>query len=127
MKFLGIDHIVLTVASIEKTLQFYCGILGMKEITFGNARKAILCGHQKINLHEIGKEIEPKAGKASPGSADICLITDTSLNQVQEILQENGIEIIEGPIERTGAKGKILSLYLRDPDKNLIEISNYLE
>jgi catechol 2,3-dioxygenase-like lactoylglutathione lyase family enzyme len=80
MHFLGIDHLVLTVASIEKSLWFYCELLGMEQITFGIGRKAIRCGHQKINLHEIGKEFEPKAYKPTAGSADICLITDMPLD-----------------------------------------------
>jgi catechol 2,3-dioxygenase-like lactoylglutathione lyase family enzyme len=125
MHFLGIDHIVLTVASIEKTLWFYCEILGMEEITFAEGRKAIKCGSQKINLHEIGKELEPKAAKPIAGSADICLITDTPLKTAIQKLKQHQIKIIEGPIERTGAKGKMVSIYLRDPDQNLIEISNY--
>jgi catechol 2,3-dioxygenase-like lactoylglutathione lyase family enzyme len=126
MNFLGIDHIVLTVASIENTLRFYCDSLGMQAVTFGNGRKAIVCGTQKINLHEVGKEFEPKAAKSTTGSADICLITDTPLKQVIALLNSKSIAIIEGPVERTGAKGKILSIYFRDPDQNLIEISTYL-
>jgi catechol 2,3-dioxygenase-like lactoylglutathione lyase family enzyme len=123
MEFIGIDHIVLTVKSIEKTVEFYCSILGMTEIVFGKGRTALLCGQQKINLHEAGKEFEPKAHHPLPGSADICLITSTPLS---EILKQPRLKIIEGPVERTGARGKILSIYVRDPDQNLIEISNYL-
>lgn len=126
MGFIGIDHIVLTVKSIEKTIGFYCGILGLTEVTFGAERKAILCGEQKINLHEVGKEFEPKAHHPTPGSADICLITKTPVVEMQKILREHKIPILEGPVQRTGAKGKILSLYIRDPDQNLVEISNYL-
>jgi catechol 2,3-dioxygenase-like lactoylglutathione lyase family enzyme len=126
MHFLSIDHIVLTVSSIEKTLQFYCELLGMEEITFGSGRKAIACGDQKINLHEVGKEFKPHALKPTAGSADLCLISATPLEQVIETLTAKKVPLVEGPVERTGAKGKILSIYLRDPDQNLIEISNYL-
>lgn len=126
MKFLGIDHIVLTVTSIEKTLWFYCEVLGMEEINFGKGRKAIQCGNQKFNLHEAGNEFEPKALHPLPGSTDICLISETPLPILIEQLNRQQISIIEGPVERTGAKGKINSIYVRDPDLNLIEISNYL-
>jgi catechol 2,3-dioxygenase-like lactoylglutathione lyase family enzyme len=125
MNFVGIDHIVLTVKSIKKTIEFYCGILGLKEATFGEGRKAILCGDQKINLHEAGKEFEPKAHRPTPGSADLCLITEVPIGNVQAHLAMQGIAIVEGPVQRTGAKGKIFSLYVRDPDLNLVEISNY--
>ena len=126
MSFIGIDHIVLTVKSIKISIDFYCSILGMSEVTFGKDRKALLCGSQKINLHEVGKEFEPKAFCPCPGSADICLITSTPLEEMLEKLHRQKIIIIEGPVERTGARGKIRSIYLRDPDQNLIEISNYL-
>lgn len=124
MRFVGIDHIVMTVKSIEKTLEFYCNVIGMQEITFGKGRKAFLCGQQKINLHEAGKEFEPKAARPTPGSIDLCILSETPLSTIQKELEKKGIVIIEGPVQRTGAKGKILSLYIRDPDKNLIEISN---
>lgn len=126
MSFVGIDHIVLTVKSIEKSIAFYCAVLGMTEVTFGKGRKAILCGAQKINLHEVGKEFEPKARHPLPGSADICVITNTPLSEMMKRLSQHKIELVEGPVERTGARGKILSIYLRDPDQNLIEISNSL-
>lgn len=125
MGILGIDHVVFTVKSIERSLHFYCAILGMKEVTFGQGRKAILCAHQKINLHEVGKEFEPKASHPLPGSMDICFITDKPIKEVMAELKAYGIEIIEGPVEKTGARGKMTSIYVRDPDQNLIEISNY--
>ena len=124
MRFVGIDHIVMTVKSIEKTLEFYCNVIGMQEITFGKGRKALICGQQKINLHEAGKEFEPKAARPTPGSIDLCILSETPLSTIQKELEKKGIVIIEGPVQRTGAKGKILSLYIRDPDENLIEISN---
>lgn len=125
MQFIGIDHLVFTVVSIEKTLQFYCGVLGMEEVTFGSGRKAIVCGSQKFNLHEKGKEFEPKAQKPTPGAIDLCLIVSTPLNEVIDHLTKHQIPIVEGPIQRTGARGPILSVYVRDPDQNLIELSNY--
>lgn len=127
MSIIGLDHIVLTVVSIEKTVEFYCSFLGMTEITFGKGRKAVSLGLQKINLHEVGKEFEPKALYPTPGSADICLITDAPLTEMINRCESHHIKIIEGPVERTGARGKILSIYLRDPDQNLIEISNYTQ
>ncbi len=125
MSFVGIDHIVLTVKSIEKSIEFYCSVLGMSEVTFGKGRKAIACGKQKLNLHEAGKEFEPKALRPLPGSADICFVANTPLKEILKRLSEHRVTVIEGPVERTGAKGKILSIYVRDPDQNLIEISNY--
>ncbi|GED12517.1 hypothetical protein AM501_30620 [Aneurinibacillus migulanus] len=119
-----LDHFVLTVKSIEDTCQFYCEVLGMKLVTFGGGRVALHFGEQKINLHEVGKEFEPKAARPTPGSADLCFITDTPLQQVVAQLQSAGIGIEEGPVRRTGALGPIESIYIRDPDNNLLEISN---
>ena len=99
----------------------------MEVVTFGEGRKALAFGTQKINLHESGKEFEPKAGHPTPGSADLCFITGTPLRDVIEHLHHYGVEIIEGPVKKTGAVGQILSVYFRDPDLNLIEVSNYLE
>ncbi len=126
MKINRLDHLVLTVARIEKTVAFYETVLGMVPVRFGQGRTALVYGTQKINLHEAGKEFEPKAKHPQPGSADLCFITDTPLEQVQEKLERQGVEIEEGPVERTGATGVILSVYIRDPDGNLIELSNYL-
>ncbi|XP_075040701.1 glyoxalase domain-containing protein 5 [Mixophyes fleayi] len=121
-----LDHLVLTVHSIEKTVSFYTRVLGMEVITFKGDRKALSFGIQKINLHEVGKEFEPKARRPSPGSADLCLITETPLQTVLQHLQICGVPVEEGPVPRTGAVGEIHSVYFRDPDHNLIEISNYL-
>lgn len=126
MRITSIDHIVLTVADIEKTIQFYTEVLGFELITFGNNRKALRFGNQKINLHQKGREFEPKALFPTSGSADICFITETGLEDVLKELQAKNIQITEGIVERTGALGKIRSVYLRDPDSNLIELSNYL-
>ncbi|NAR66419.1 MULTISPECIES: VOC family protein [Acinetobacter] len=126
MKISHLDHLVLTVANIEITCQFYRSALNFEVITFAENRKALKFGNQKINLHQVGKAFEPKAFQPTAGSADLCFITETALNEVISHLQAQHIEIIEGPIDRTGAMGKILSIYIRDPDQNLIEISNYL-
>ncbi|PVE64479.1 VOC family protein [Priestia megaterium] len=122
-----IDHLVLTVKDIEKTINFYTIILGMKEETFGLGRKALLFGNQKINLHEAGNEFEPKAKHPLPGSVDLCFISNESLEKVVNILRKNNVTIEEGPVNRRGALGPIKSVYVRDPDQNLIEISHYLE
>lgn len=126
MKIERLDHLVLTVADPTKTCTFYTNILGMKTEQFGDGRLALKYGNQKINLHQKGKEIEPKAQFPMPGSADLCFIAETKLDTVIEELKANNVEIIEGPVQRTGALGKMLSVYIRDPDKNLVEISNYL-
>ncbi len=119
-----LDHLVLTVASIEATVAFYERALGMTAETFGAGRTALKYGRQKINLHQAGKEFEPKALKPTPGSGDLCFIATTRLADVVVHLKAMGVAIEEGPIARTGATGPILSVYIRDPDRNLIEISN---
>jgi catechol 2,3-dioxygenase-like lactoylglutathione lyase family enzyme len=121
-----LDHLVLTVINIEAACYFYSSIMGMDIVTFGNGRKALQFGNQKINLHQVGKEFEPKADKPAPGSADLCFIADTSVEIILDELHDKHIEIIEGIVERTGATGTIRSIYFRDPDQNLIEVSNYL-
>ena len=127
MKISRIDHIVLTVKSIDVTTEFYERALGMEVVTFGEGRKALSFGEQKFNLHEAGKEFEPKANKPTPGSIDICLITETAINEVIDELRLAGVSLIEGPVRRTGASGSIMSIYFRDPDLNLIEVSNYIQ
>ena len=116
---------MLTVENIEATVQFYTQALGMDEVTFGQGRKALGFGNQKFNLHQKGKEFEPKAENPTPGSIDICLITNTPISSVITHLRSLDIKIEEGPVQRTGAQGPITSIYLRDPDRNLIEVSNY--
>lgn len=127
MKLDSLDHLVLTVRSVETTCKFYSDILGMNVVTFGNGRKALAFGSQKINLHEAGKEFEPKAYRPTPGSADLCFIAETPVNEVVRHLESSKVKIIEGPVKRTGALGQMTSVYFRDPDLNLIEISNYNE
>jgi catechol 2,3-dioxygenase-like lactoylglutathione lyase family enzyme len=124
LKIDRIDHLVLTVGNIEVTCDFYSRVLGMEVITFGPGRKALRFGSQKINLHQAGQEFEPKALAPTPGSADLCLVTTVPLEQVIVHLGQCEVEIIEGPVSRTGATGAIESVYIRDPDGNLIEISN---
>ncbi|KAM9850412.1 glyoxalase domain-containing protein 5 [Aulostomus maculatus] len=120
-----LDHLVLTVRSIPDTLNFYSSALGMEVISFKGNRKALGFGKQKFNLHQLGQEFEPKAKHPTAGSADLCLITRTPLSTVAAHLKVCGVQIEEGPVERTGAVGTITSLYFRDPDDNLIEVSNY--
>ena len=124
MKISRIDHFVLTVASIEATCAFYRDVLGMEVVTFAGGRHALSFGTQKINLHEVGREFEPKSARPTAGSGDFCLIADTPLEQVIAELQARGIAIEEGPVSRTGATGLIRSVYIRDPDDNLVEIAN---
>jgi len=120
----SLDHLVLTVKDIAVTCAFYEGVLGMEVLTFGPGRKALLFGAQKINLHQAGSEIEPKANRPTPGSADLCFLTATPITEVIEHLKENEVEIIAGPVQRSGASGPLVSVYFRDPDLNLIEVSN---
>lgn len=127
MQISHLDHLVLTVADIDVTTDFYCRVLGMQAVTFGEGRKALAFGRQKINLHPAGREFEPKAERPQPGSADLCFIVSAPLEEVIEHLAKQGVAIIEGPVRRTGATGPIRSVYLRDPDLNLIELSNPLE
>jgi catechol 2,3-dioxygenase-like lactoylglutathione lyase family enzyme len=118
-----LDHLVLTVASIERSCAFYETVLGMTREVFGADRVALRFGQQKFNLHEVGHEFEPKARLATAGSADLCFLTGT-LAEVEAHFAMLGVAIELGPVLRAGAVGSILSLYLRDPDGNLIEISN---
>ncbi|ELJ6851736.1 VOC family protein [Salmonella enterica] len=121
-----IDHLVLTVSYISTTIRFYEEVLGFSAVTFKQNRKALIFGAQKINLHQQEMEFEPKASRPTPGSADLCFITSTPINDVVSEILQAGISIVEGPVERTGATGEIMSIYIRDPDGNLIEISQYV-
>ncbi|MDH3948399.1 MAG: VOC family protein [Gammaproteobacteria bacterium] len=126
MSIKQLDHLVLTVKDSDATCRFYADHLGMDVITFDDKRKALRFGNQKINLHPLGNEFEPKAAVPTCGSADLCFLSDTPLEGIMAELQQAGIEILEGPVKRTGATGPIRSIYLRDPDDNLIEIANAL-
>ncbi len=121
----NLDHLVLTVADIERTKAFYCEILGMIYEEFGEGRRALKFGNAKINLHLAGHEFEPKAHLAKPGTADLCFIIEGELGEMRARLEAAGVAILEGPVTRTGARGPITSLYVRDPDLNLIELSVY--
>lgn len=126
MRIDRLDHVALTVASIEATCAFYQRVLGMTVITFGQGRKALSFGNQKINLHQAGREFVPHARHPVPGSADVCFITATPLEEAMADVRAQGVDIVEGPVDRTGATGPIRSFYFRDPDANLIEVSNYV-
>jgi len=125
MQVSRLDHLVLTVADINRTSEFYERALGMKPMN-KNGRWSLHFGLQKINLHAFGHEFEPKAEHPTPGSADLCFLTEIPLSEVIEHLQKSNVNIIEGPVRRTGAQGPLLSVYFRDPDLNLIEVANQL-
>jgi len=126
MKIDRIDHVVLTAFDVERTIDFYTRVMGMEAITFAGGRRGLSFGRQKINLHQAGREYEPKALKPAPGSLDLCFIAETPLDDVIARLKENGVVIADGPVPKTGALGAMMSVYFRDPDGNLIEVSNYL-
>ncbi len=121
----SIDHLVLTVADIDQSCAFYSQALGLEVITFGGGRKALKFGKQKINLHQQGREYQPHAKHPAPGSSDLCFVASVPLQDVMQHLRRSKIEILEGPVLRTGAVGPITSIYFRDPDGNLLEVSNY--
>jgi catechol 2,3-dioxygenase-like lactoylglutathione lyase family enzyme len=125
MKIDAIDHVVLTVRDIDATCGFYSKVLGMEIVTFGEGRKALSFGSQKINLQQLGRESTLRAEKPTSGSADVCFITSVSLAAVIAHLNTCGVKPIAGPVERDGARGPMMSVYFRDPDMNLIEVSNY--
>jgi catechol 2,3-dioxygenase-like lactoylglutathione lyase family enzyme len=127
MRIDRIDHLVLTVRDIDATCEFYARVLGMSVVTFAGGRKALQFGAQKFNLHQSGREFEPKAAHPTPGSVDVCLISAVALSEVMDHLTRCGVAIIEGPVSKTGARGPIRSVYFRDPDMNLIEVSTYDE
>jgi catechol 2,3-dioxygenase-like lactoylglutathione lyase family enzyme len=118
-----LDHIVLTTAHTEQCVDFYTRVLGMKFERFGEGRMALKFGSQKINLHEKGREFAPRATLAAPGTLDVCFIAALPLKDVIARLVAAGVPIVEGPVAKTGARGPIRSVYVRDPDGNLVEIS----
>lgn len=122
-----IDHFVLTVRSIEATCAFYSKVLGMEVIPLGATRKALRFGSQKINLHEVGKEAEPKAAHPGPGTGDFCLVTTIPMAEVLAHLEACGVALVLPPVRASGAVGPMESVYFRDPDGNLVEVSNYLD
>ncbi len=128
MEIAALDHLVLTVADVAVTRGFYGDVLGMRPEKFtpadGTTRWALKFGAQKINLHQRGQEFDPKAAAPTPGSADLCFLSDQSIADWQAHLAAKKVPIVKGPIARTGATGPIMSIYIRDPDQNLVEISN---
>jgi len=120
-----LDHFVLTVADLDATIEFYVSVLGMTHTVFDDGRHALAFGGSKVNLHPAGHEFEPKALHTEPGSADLCFVVDDPIEEVADVLTSAGVHIEEGPVDRAGATGPIRSLYVRDPDQNLIELSNY--
>ena len=127
MRIERLDHLVLTVRDIAATCAFYTRVMGMSVATFGAGRKALAFGQQKINLHEAGREFEPKAQRPTPGSADLCFIADGRLDDVIAHLNAHDVPIAEGPVQPTGALGPIRSVYFPDPDLNVIEVSTYVD
>jgi catechol 2,3-dioxygenase-like lactoylglutathione lyase family enzyme len=127
MKVDRLDHLVLTVTDVEATCQFYTQVLGMEEVNFGAGRIALSCGSQRIHLHQAGEELEPKASRPTPGSADLCFLVATSMKTILARLEHCGVEIILGPVLRTGASGPLESVYVRDPDLNLVEVATCTE
>ncbi len=129
-----IDHVVLTCRDVAATIRFYTEVLGMREVTFGAGRKALAFGRQKINLHPTGQAAQGATGsvaavaaRPTPGSADLCLIVAESVTAVIAHLAACGVPVEEGPVTRTGALGPIESVYIRDPDGNLIELARYVD
>lgn len=122
-----LDHFVLTTPQPEAVIRFYTEVLGMTAETFGNGRLALKFGRQKINIHVKGREYEPKAHAPAAGTLDFCFIAAVPLAQVMARLEQHGVKIIEGPCNKTGAMGPIRSVYFRDPDLNLVEVSEYLQ
>src|SRR5690349_17410266 len=125
MRIDAIDHLVLTVRDLGAATAFYTRVLGMEAVTFGADRGALVFGSQKINLHEAGREFEPKAAAPTPGSADLCFVTTEAPAAVLAHLKTCGVQVVDGPVTRTGARGPIVSVYFRDPDGNLLEVSSY--
>jgi len=123
----SIDHIVITAFDLDRTIDFYTRVMGMEAITFAGGRRGLAFGSQKINLHQAGREFEPKALKPTPGAMDLCFVTRTPLAEVAAQLKASGVAIAQGPVEKTGALGPMMSVYFRDPDGNLVEVSNYGE
>ena len=124
MKVLRIDHVVLTVVDLERTIAFYERVLGMTAVSFGEGRRAVAFGDQKLNLHQAGREFEPRALRPTPGAIDVCFITDVPLDEVAAHLRAQSVAIEHGPVDKIGARRALRSLYFRDPDGNLIEVAN---
>ncbi|GAB2580324.1 VOC family protein [Microlunatus antarcticus] len=126
MRIDQLDHLVLTVVDLERTVRFYVDVLGMEAVVFEDDHVALHFGDSKINLHQAGNEYEPKAARPGPGTGDLCFTTSDPLDVVQAELAAHGVAVLEGPGPQTGARGPLRSVYIRDPDGNLVEISNEL-
>ncbi len=124
MRVQRVDHVVLTVADVERTIAFFERVLGMTAVSFGEGRRALAFGDQKLNLHQAGREFEPKALRPTPGAIDLCFTTDVPLDEVAAHLRKCSVAIEHGPVDKIGARSALRSLYFRDPDGNLIEVSN---
>ena len=127
MRLDRLDHLVLTVRDMDATVAFYTRVLGMRAVTFGAGRRALAFGEQKLNLHQRGAEFEPKAAHPMPGSADLCFVTAERPAAVLAHLAACGVAVEAGPVPRTGALGPVTSVYFRDPDGNLLEVSSYAD
>ena len=127
MRIDRLDHLVLTVRDIPTTLAFYERVLGMTPLRFAGDRWAVGFGAQKLNLHQADRPVDPNVRHATPGAADFCLITRTPLAQIMRELEGHGVPVVLGPVRRTGAAGELDSLYIYDPDENLVELSNPVE
>lgn len=125
MRAESLDHLVLTVADIEASAAWYTQVLGMTHVTFAGGRHALQFGHQKINLHQVGDTIEPRARAPLAGSADLCFVVSGRAEAVLVHLEEFGVPVELGPVQREGARGEMTSVYVRDPDENLVELSVY--
>ena len=125
MKAHALDHLVLTCRDVEATIAWYERVLGLEPITFGEGRRALRLRHGKLNLHQAGEELEPHAAAPTPGSADLCFVVDGRIEAVALHLEELGVPVELGPVDRTGARGEMRSVYVRDPDANLVELSVY--
>ena len=125
MKIDSIDHVVFTVKDINATCDFYTKVLGMEVVTFGEGRKSLAFGRQKINLQQFGRESNLIAEKPTPGSVDVCFVASVPVSEVTAHLNSCGVRLVGGPVKRDGARGSMMSVYFRDPDLNLVEVSNY--
>ena len=121
----GIDHLVLTVRDLTETCAFYRDVLGAEVVTFGEGRTALQFGDQKINVHPVENDVDLVADRPTPGAGDFCLRTDDDIDDVVAAIEAAGVDVIEGPVERAGARGPMTSVYLRDPDDNLVEVATY--
>ncbi|XVH32579.1 VOC family protein [Haloferacaceae archaeon DSL9] len=127
MEILGIDHLVVTVSDLDRTCEFYERVLGADPVTFDGGRRGLRVGDQKINLHLAGREYEPKAAVAEPGTDDFCVLTSTPIETVVDHLRDEGVDLVAGPVDKVGARGPLRSVYFRDPDGNLVEIGEFRE